>query len=552
MKVTAMQDNDISVHRFNWQRILFLLISALIIPAALLIIVFSTTPIIADNTTVYTVLPGDSLESIAEKYDVDPDSLAEANSLKQAGVTPGDVLIIPALSGTDSGSGTGAGSNFSVVRGDVRFTFNIRDADIRDILNIIALAGGKSIVYAGEPIKASLSMESVTTEEALAYLLEIEGMHSIERDGYRIVGHKDYLSETFSDFRKLARFDLKYITAEDLQSQIRTVGLDCDIIRTEANNSSVWIHGFSDDLVKIGRIVSMIDISDNVSLGSAAISSNLRVIKTDYISAEELSGILSQLSLPPGFRLPRIDDTLYIFAGQRDYEQILEIKRIVDVVENFSYEGSYGLLERIEKIALAYVNSDIVEQLISGFALDVTLVRSPILSKAVWLAGTSDEIDKAREIIKSIDNPEASLTACYSVFTLDYISAAEMAARLDSLSIEGLTVYTYPYPSFNNQILVGCNSDLAHTIFSIVDSLDQRSAVITLPVDFSKSQNGRQRLEQRRNLIAEMTGISTSNFKISGNIDRGDGYWYILYLTESAEEIQRVKDLIAEINRDNF
>lgn len=96
--------------------------------------------------------------------------------------------------------------------------------------------------------------------------------------------------------------------------------------------------------------------------------------------------------------------------------------------------------------------------------------------------------------------------------------------------------------------MVSAEADYMDTIAQIIDSLDRKSPSITLPIDSSTAPDGANRLRNRRILISELSGISSSQFKISSNIAKEEGYRYIMYLTASPEEIQRVKELIAVID----
>jgi len=54
------------------------------------------------DTNTYVVQPGDTLESVASRYEIDPDSLIDVNSLELAKLVPGQRLIL--LRGDDSKS----------------------------------------------------------------------------------------------------------------------------------------------------------------------------------------------------------------------------------------------------------------------------------------------------------------------------------------------------------------------------------------------------------------------------------------------------------------
>jgi type II secretory pathway component GspD/PulD (secretin) len=436
----------------------------------------------------------------------------------------------------------------SVLNSSSIINLNIKDADIRDVLSVLAMNGGKNIVYIGEPVKVTAKLGNVPADEAFEFVLRASSMSRIDLDYYVVVGKKEALNATFSDQLAATSFSLKYITSDVLITQIKNLNLNCRVISADTNKNTVWIQGYPDELVHVRRLISMLDKNENLTLGSREIANNFNPVILTYISGLEFSRVLSQLQLPAGFVLETNPSTVYIYAGVQDFEQIEAIRNIVDVVENYSGDGSYAVTQRFEKVALSYVTKDTVQSVISSFGLGVDVITSGGFSKAVWLQGSADNIIKAKGIIQAIDTAEASAINSFRVYRLYSVTAAEMEARLRALDISDIAVYTYSFPQFGRQLLVGCSSDYFTTVAGIISSLDVAAAAVTLPVDASEAIDGRARLDRRRSLISEMSGIAPDNFKISGNISKTENPRYILYLTAAPEEIQRVRDIIAEID----
>jgi len=414
---------------------------------------------------------------------------------------------------------------------------------------------GKSIVFKGTPSDITLKVENVTITEALELITRVAGLIYVDDGSIIIVGDRDAISSDFPDSVEIAEFNLKFITAGTLTEQITALGLRAEPLNIQANSKTLWVQGFPSDLAKIRQIITMLDKNENVELGSAEIASCFRAINVEYISAEEFQSILAQLSLPSGFTLGSNPGTLYVYASNEDFESINSVKSIVDVVENYSPEGSYFKDRKIELYKLSYTTTESIVSLFEEFSeetgatMDVSIVYTNGLKKSVWLCGSVDAINEAKDLIKAVDVPEMNALSRIQVFRLYKVTASEMEKKLSMLAIPEITVYTFPYPEFSKSILVSCPADYMNTVSELIGTLDQESPAVTLPVDSSDAPDGSSRLYNRRILISELSGIPVSKFKISINISKeADKYRYVMYLTASPEEIRRVKDIIAEID----
>jgi type II secretory pathway component GspD/PulD (secretin) len=455
------------------------------------------------------------------------------------------------MSGDASNSQETAGSSES---GDSLITMNIVEADVRDVLSAIALNMGRNIVFKGTPSTITVKIAHVPAEEALDYVAKLAGLIYVDKGDVIIVGSRDAITADFSDQVEIAQFNLKYITAETLSEQIQILGIQVKGLSVKSNNKTMWVQGFPSDLVKIRQVIRMLDKNENIELGSAEIKNNFRPISVEYISAAEFKAILEQLNLPSGFTLDGNPDVLYVYASSEDFESINSIKSVVDVVDNYSIEGSYFTSGKIELYKLSYITADSVLSLFDDIkaktesSLQVGVISTKGMKQAIWLCGSLDAIAEAKSVIAAVDVSEMDVISTFEVFRLYNITAAEMDKKLKMLADPQITVYTFPFAPFSKSILISCPGDYMSTVSQMIDQLDQDSPSVMLPVDSSDVEDGVSRLASRRNLISELSGIPIINFKISSNIAKDDGYRYVMYLTASPEDIQRVKDIIAEID----
>jgi type II secretory pathway component GspD/PulD (secretin) len=577
---------------------------AKIIYVAVVFAAFVLFSAIGSQALEYVVKPGDNLETISRMFGVSVREIAALNGIEDIDlIRSGSTLIIPEgdrigydpydtsltpegsffgnvpssdsesasdhrtpepddedtrmitrnLSGSDISAASGSSGT---VTNDAENTISVRvvNADIRDVLSALSLSIGRNIIFKGTPSNITLSISDVSPPRALDLVTKLAGLIYIEDENVIIIGDRDVIEDGFSDHVEIAEFRLRYITAETLAQQIMTLGLPVESLSVRSNNKALWVQGLPSDLVRIRQIVRMLDKNSNVELGSAEIGNCFRAIHVEYISAKELQFILAQLSLPSGFTLEGNPNTLYIYASNEDFKTIDSVRAVVDVVDNYSIEGSYFTSRKIELYRLSHITAESVISLFEeisseeGAGLDIRVVYSNGLQKAVWLCGTIDAIAEAKSMIRTVDLPEMDILSRVEVFRLYNVTAKEMEKKLQLLAIPDLTIYTFPYSAFSKSILVSCPGDYMDTVSEMIDVLDSKSPTVTLPVDSSNVQNGSARLNSRRILISELTGIPVSSFKISSNIARDDGYRYVMYLTASPEEIQRVKDIIAEID----
>ncbi|UMZ73511.1 STN domain-containing protein [Natranaerofaba carboxydovora] len=142
-------------------------------------------------------------------------------------------------------------------------TVDVRDSDIRDALSIIAIKMDVNIIFTEEPVDVTFQVDNVPPREALELLVQKEGLNYIEDGNIIVVGSGERLQEDFFSRMELTRFDLSYITSEQLDGIIQDMGIDVETIVIEDNPESIWVQGTSFSLVKIKELVNSIDREEN-------------------------------------------------------------------------------------------------------------------------------------------------------------------------------------------------------------------------------------------------------------------------------------------------
>ena len=349
----------------------------------------------------YTVQRGDKLEHIATRFGVNVDDIIEANNITDKNlIITGQTLIIPGLSddnddhnnytdksvkGIDtevtgdsdehppvmtgqqqSGSRitnvasvvetgkTGADTKTLISIDELinssQISLNVKEADVRDVLSAIAVYSSTNILFKGQPIELSLRLDNVTVEQALDSLSKVAGMDWIRDDNIIVFGDKNSIIADFSEILEITEFKLKYITSETLADQINALGLNVSILKSPANSKSLWVQGFASDLVKIRQILRMIDKNANLELGSSELKNNFKPLTVEYISASEFKVLSNSCHCLPDLSLRGTAGFFTYTQATRTFA-IDTVRSIVDVIENYSAEGSY-YIQRIEKHTL--------------------------------------------------------------------------------------------------------------------------------------------------------------------------------------------------------
>jgi hypothetical protein len=447
------------------------------------------------------------------------------------------VIAIPAHAETASDTSTQANESSD------KISMDVRNADIRDVLSAIAITMGNNIIYIEAPMMVDFSVQNVAPSDALSLLLRTYGMDYIKLDSTLIIGLPEKLTTNFANNLSLTKISLKYIQSDVLSVMIDSLGIDVKKIFLDTNRQTIWVQGLPTALAKVRELVNMLDRSENASAEQNTSNYLLTSITLNYITAEQMNNVLQSMGLFRGIIMDGNPKTLWVYADKNTLNTINQIKEKIDVAANAE---SGTILLKAKKMNFLTANE--VIPILMQLGIDVNPITFPRKSMTVWLNGSEAAVNLASSVIDTFDIKDHINDNVFYVHKLVHITAKEAQSRLEQLNLAGVTTYTFAFPEFTKSLIVFCPSDYKLFVMSHLNNLDISGEKIKVPIDYSDVATGMSRLQQRRDLLANLTGVTTAAFTISTNVARDDGFHYIMYLEETPDVIQRVKDMIKYID----
>lgn len=512
----------------------------------------------------YVVKSGDSLASISASHGVTVSSIVDANGISaSAKLYEGQRLLIPGATSVEEDSTTVFGSS-SIISIDFK-----KDSDLVGVLETIVAHTGYTIIYKGSSQTVpAIALDSVTPLTAIDYVLRMVDMTYIKNDNIIYVGSAETLNSSFIDNKALTSFRLKYISIETLTSQLSALGISPKMVKIDENIREFWVSGYPMELAKICEIIKTLDNKTNLTLGSASISSSLSAIELEHITASEFSGLLSALGLHSGITTESHPMTLYVYASGDAYQDILNIKKLVDFEDanapkdetegEGSTEGSGSSEVEITdgetslvKVDLQYINKDAAESIVSTFGYDVEILGLDLYEKRVWVRGDVEEVNDAVARIKENDTADNNTAKTFFTYELKNIVAAELQSKIGFVDLDGVEFYFGSYPQLTKSIMVYCSTNKVDEVKQIIASLDSNLGDMYYPIATITDAKELSVLAAKEELVVKLINsptISVTSFEISGDLDPSDeGVKYILYVLESPENIDLITEMWGKI-----
>lgn len=490
-------------------------IFALILAGALLLL---TLPLAGLAAETYTVQSGDSLWSIARKYDTTVAKLLELNGLSEnATLKIGQVLKVESGetkppetetpetpeepqedpgTPTDSGgypvipppigqlyiqrgaytppegereASGGAVSTTSFVSDAVikltpekeeLISINYRDVDIRDIVARIGVVENKQVLYFGDPIKVTAAVSVVTPLKALEAVLEAAGgMTYLLDEDVILVGPSTLLISTFPYSDVVTHRKLAAITAEELQSVADMMGIE-------------------------------------------------------YTSITEDDGEAELVATP------------------RNLARLLMIADNLDDTENLD-----GGPLQLEEMTLTYITGQRYLRLLEKFGAEQGAVYDFNDPTKVYLSGTVEHLADLRKIAAAFDVPQnvkivkdtdGILAMPCQITTAD---PAEVERKLESCGI-AFNILTLS-DGRHTLYAVGARTE-AQLAVDIAAELDGEDTVITVVAKASTTAA----LTKLRSEIVKATDLKTAQFSVTPNLGADEAVYYLYCVTTAAEAQQ--------------
>ena len=531
---------------------------------ALVLLVSSILPLTAgaseNHAGTYVVEEGDTLSSIASEYGVTVADIVEANGMSaSAELYEGQRILIPGASSIEEDDTTVFGTSSTI---SISFA---KDADLVGVLNAILAHTNYTMIYKGTAVAVpAISLENVTPLTAIDYVLRMVDLTYIKDNNLIYVGTADVLNSTFVDSKMLTNFKLQYISIEALTNQMGTLGVNPQIVKMDENIREFWVSGYPAELAKINQLINTLDNRENLTVGSANISTSLTAIELNYITATEFSSLLSTLGLHAGITMDAHPMTLYVYASGDAYNDIINIKRLVDYKdanapagEGGTTGGTTGEVEitdgttSLVKVDLQYINKATAENIVSTFGYDVEILGLDLYEKRLWVRGESDEVTQAVARIKENDTPDNNTDRTFFTYELQNIVASELQSKIGFIDLENVEFYFGSYPQLTKSVMVYCSSKDVQEVKDIIASLDNNMGDMYYPIATITDSNELTVLAAKEELVVKLINnpsISVASFALSGDLDPSDeGVKYVLYVLESPENIDLIIDMWGKI-----
>ncbi len=520
----------------------------------------------------YTVEEGDTLASIAAEHGVTVSSIVENNGISASSkLYNGQKLLIPGAASVEDDSTTVYGSSSSI---SIDFESG---SDLIGVLEtILAHTGYKMIFKGSAPTVPAIALDNVTPLTAIDYVLRMVDMTYIKNDNLIYVGTADTLNSNFIDSKALTKFSLQYISTDTLTSQLSTLGISVQIVKVDINLREFWVSGYPMQLAKMAELIETLDNKKNITVGSASISSSLTAIEMEHITASEFSGLLGSLGLHTGITMAAHPMVLYVYATGDAYNDIMNIKRLVDYYDPDSQQSAGGSADgstdgstddstdgttsdvvisdgetSLVRVDLAYINKEAAQSIISTFGYDVEILGLDLYEKRIWIQGVTEEVDAAVERIKENDTADNNTDRTFFIYELKNIVASELQSKIGFINIEDVEFYFGSYPQLTKSIMVYCPTNKVEEVKEIIASLDSNLGDMYYPIATITDASELSILAAKEELCVKLINnptISVASFELSGDLDPSDdGVKYILYVLESPENIDLILDMWSRI-----
>lgn len=192
-----------------------------------------------------------------------------------------------------------------------RISINVRDANLLDVLSLLAYKLDINILYLEEPNReVTFRTEILSPITTLQLLLQKEGLDYLIIGRNYIVGERGRLYTDFTNRMFLSRFDLRYVAASAMEGYINELGMPLQSLSVDSNQKALWMQGTPMTLGKARELINTLDVRDNAAFGEGgARKIRMPVATANGANAEqELNALIELLSiLLDGFRDGRTD-----------------------------------------------------------------------------------------------------------------------------------------------------------------------------------------------------------------------------------------------------
>lgn len=186
-----------------------------------------------------------------------------------------------------------------------RISLNVKDANLLDVLSMLAYKLDANVIFLEEPSKITIKTEVLSPITTFQIVLQKKGLDYLVIGRNYIVGERGRLYGDFTNRMFLSRFNLFYVSAANMESYINELGIPLQSLAVDSNQKALWMQGTPMALGKARELINTLDVMENAAFAEGG-SRKIRMpvaIATGQRAEEELEALIDLLSiLLDGFR----------------------------------------------------------------------------------------------------------------------------------------------------------------------------------------------------------------------------------------------------------
>jgi len=179
-------------------------------------------------------------------------------------------------------------------------SIDVRNADLLDVLSMIAIKLDGNIIFLGESDEITLKTSQLSPITTLQTVLQKKGLDYLTIGRNYIVGDRERLYDDFDNRMLLSRYNLFYVAAGDMEDYILDdLDVPVEILTTDTNQQALWMQGTPMALGKAREVINALDVIENAAFAEGG-GRNIRMpinIATGPRAVEELDSLIQLLSI---------------------------------------------------------------------------------------------------------------------------------------------------------------------------------------------------------------------------------------------------------------
>ncbi|MGM0689893.1 MAG: InlB B-repeat-containing protein [Bacillota bacterium] len=186
-----------------------------------------------------------------------------------------------------------------------RISLNVKDANLLDVLSMLAYKLDANVIFLEEPSQITIKTEALSPITTFQIVLQKKGLDYLVIGRNYIVGERNRLYDDFTNRMFLSRYNLFYVSADNMESYINDLGIPLQSLAVDSNQKALWMQGTPMALGKARELINTLDVMENAAFAEGG-SRKIRMpvaIATGQRAEEELEALIDLLSiLLDGFR----------------------------------------------------------------------------------------------------------------------------------------------------------------------------------------------------------------------------------------------------------